>query len=92
VENKNNEKSMEEKLTAFTESCDNTNTIPKFFISTLESTLRVNNLFKIAIKGTPEFRFDDLSITTLVESIIKADILLVDLSLTYHRINGFHIN
>lgn len=75
-------------MALFKSTCEDSSRFPLIVTLSLVESLTVSNLFKIAIKGNASFRMDDNAVFSLVESIKKADILLVDLSLPYHRITG----
>ena len=61
-------------------------------LSSFEESLRLNNLFKISIKGSSStFRLNDNHIIGFTESLIKSNIRLAELSLTYHQITGLFV-
>ena len=79
---------VDEKINSFKRICEKSKCFSIDISNALAGSLRTSNLFKIAIKGMPSFRFDDTGVIQLVEAVIKSNIQLVDLSLPYHRITG----
>ena len=79
---------IDEKLNSFKKICEKSKYFPINISNSLVGSLRTSNLFKIAIKGVPSFRFNDTGVIQLVEAVVKSNIQLVDLSLPYHRITG----
>ena len=87
-----NDLEMKEKLALFNdvmESSENFHLFNPMIVNYIEKSLKVSNLTKIAIKGSiAGFRFNDNHVVSLVEAIVKSNIQLLDLSLTYHHITG----
>ena len=80
-----------DKIAFFEDYCKTSSSFPIHIIRSLATSLRQSNLFKIAIKGSQSYRFDDTGVFQLVDALIKSNIYLVDLSLPYHRITGFFV-
>lgn len=59
----------------------------------LVESLSMNNLLKLNVRGsTCGFRLNDSHVIGLIESMIKCNIQLQDLSLSYHHITGEQLN
>lgn len=82
---------MNQKLTNFesiilaNESADVNPAVVRSLLTALSSS----NLLRIKIKGSSNgLRLNDAHVIGLTESIVKANIQLLELSLTYHLITG----
>ena len=76
------------KIEVFVDSCGNANCFSLDMIKAITDSLLISNLQKISIKGSKNIRFNDYHIIYLTEALMKSNIQLVDLSLTYHKITG----
>lgn len=76
-----------EKLEVFVSAAEFSGAFSNDMIYSLIKSLRTSQLMKISIKGVNGgFKFTDANVISLTESIVKANIQLVDLVLTYHHI------
>jgi hypothetical protein len=76
-----------DKLEVFVSAAEFSGAFSNDMISSLIKSLRTSHLIKISIKGRAGgFQFTDAIVISLTESIVKANIQLVDLVLTYHQI------
>lgn len=76
-----------DKLDVFVSAAEFSGAFSKDMISSLSKSLSMSNLIKISIKGrSGGFQFTDAIVISLTESIVKANIQLVDLVLNYHQI------
>ena len=84
-----NNEELVPKIDIFMDSCANSNIFSLDMMKAIVDSLMNSNLQKISVKGGKSFRFEDDHIIYLTEALMKSNIQLVDLSLTYHRITGF---
>ena len=84
-----NSEELVPKIDIFMDSCANANIFSLDMMKAIVDSLMNSNLQKISVKGGKKFRFEDDHIIYLTEALMKSNIQLVDLSLTYHRITGF---
>lgn len=91
VEDIDSEQSVS-KIDVFMDSCANSNVFSLDMMQAIVDSLMSSNLQKISVKGGKKFRLEDDHVIYLTEALMKSNIQLVDLSLTYHKITGYLAN
>ena len=87
-EENNNNDQLVSKIDVFMDFCANANIFSLDMMKAIVDSLMTSNLQKISVKGSKKFRLTDEHVIYLTEALMKSNIQLIDLSLTYHKITG----